>query len=288
MIQSNCKLNIGLNILNKRKDGYHELDMVMVPIDFSDIIEYRDYNTEGDLILETNHGNIPTDEKNTVRKAYNLYFDNANISKKKIKIFLEKIVPHEAGLGGGSSNAAFVLKELNKKYEIYDDIELEKIAVRVGADVPFFLKNKSARVMGIGEKIEEIENNLTTNVLLIKPSDVGMSTGRVYSYYENHKSDLKMANIDEIINGMRENDITHLEKHIENSLEQLIFKKDNRLKDIKNKIEDSLSKKVFLSGSGSCFFAFYDKDNRDIKKLDKKNVYYRLIRKPFLCRRKVL
>ena len=208
MIQSNCKLNIGLNILNKREDGYHELDMVMVPIDFSDVIEYKDYNVDGDLILETNHGNIPTDEKNTVRKAYNLYFDNANISKKKIKIFLEKIVPHEAGLGGGSSNAAFVLKELNKKYHCYDEMELKKIAVKVGADVPFFLRNKSARVMGIGEKILEIENNLTTNILLIKPSDIGMSTGKAYSYYENHKNELKMANIDEIIRALKENDIT--------------------------------------------------------------------------------
>ncbi len=66
MIQSNCKLNIGLNILKKREDGYHELDMIMVPIDFSDVIKYWDYGVEGDLILETNNGNIPTDEKNTV------------------------------------------------------------------------------------------------------------------------------------------------------------------------------------------------------------------------------
>ena len=202
MIYSNCKINLGLNILKKREDGYHELDMVMMPVDFNDVLKYEDYGEKGDLILEVSDTRIPIDEKNIVRKAYNLYFDNSNTPRQKIKVFLDKKIPHEAGLGGGSSNAAFILRKLNDKYKLYTNEELEKIALKVGADVPFFIRNKSARVTGIGEKIEEIENNLSSEILLIKPQQ-GMSTGQVYSYYKDNKKDLKMADIMSIVKALK-------------------------------------------------------------------------------------
>ena len=198
------------------------------------------------------------------------YF-NKNI---KIKVFLDKKIPHEAGLGGGSSNAAFILRKLNEKYKLYTNEELEKIALKAGADVPFFIRNKSARVTGIGEKIEEIENNLTSEILLIKPQQ-GMSTGQVYSYYKDNKKDLKMADIMNIIKALKENNLTQLLKNIENSLEQLIFKKDSSFRDLKNELEDTLAKKIFMSGSGSCFFAFGKAGEFDTNKLDKKNVFYK-------------
>lgn len=272
MIYSNCKINMGLNILEKRADGYHELDMTMIPISFSDILTYEDYNEAGDLILETNDRLIPVDERNTIRKAYNFYFENTNLEKPKVKIFLEKNVPHEAGLGGGSSNAAFILKKLNEKYNIYKEDSLEKIALKVGADVPFFIKNKSARVKGIGEKIEIIENNLKSDILLIKPQ-IGMSTEKIYSYYTKYKDDLKMADIGKIVLALKENDLKMLENNIENSLEQLIYIKDQKFYDLKKYIEDNISKKIYLSGSGSCFFTFGEKEKMNLEKINKKEFF---------------
>lgn len=278
MIYSNCKINTGLNILNKREDGYHELDMVMIPVSFSDTIDYKDYGEKGDLILEVSNKEIPVDEKNIIRKAYNLYFDYLNVPRQKIKIFLEKRIPHEAGLGGGSSNAAFVLKELNRTYNLYSNEELEKTALKIGADVPFFIGNKSARVTGIGEQIQEIENNLSYNILLIKPK-VGMSTKEIYSYYEDNKNNLKMADIAGIVKALKEDDVESLVNKIENSLEQLIFKKNNRFKELKKELEDDLSKPLFLSGSGSCFFTFYKGEEINLEKLEKKEIFYKLTNK---------
>ena len=101
-----------------------------------------------------------------------------------------------------------------------------------------------------------------------------MSTGQVYSYYKDNKKDLKMADIMSIVKALKENNLTQLLKNIENSLEQLIFKKDSSFRDLKNELEDALAKKIFLSGSGSCFFAFCENGNFDTSKLDKKNVFY--------------
>ena len=175
-IFSNAKINIGLNVFQKESDGYHNIDSIMAPIDLSDEMNVTFYSNLGDLRIECSDKNIPTDERNILYKTYKAFFEDKK-EKEKIDIILKKNIPSEAGLGGGSSNAAFFLKLLNKHYgNVYNESELQELAMKIGSDVPFFIKNKTARVSGKGNKVEIVENNLKDSIILIKPLDFGVST----------------------------------------------------------------------------------------------------------------
>ena len=188
-IFSNAKINIGLNVFQKEDDGYHNIDSIMAPIDLSDEMDITFYSELGDLKIECSDKNIPTDKKNILFKTYKIFFEESKKEKEKIYIFLKKNIPSEAGLGGGSSNAGFFLKLLNEHYgNIYNEKELEGLAMKIGSDVPFFIKNKTARVSGKGNKIELIENNLKDSIILIKPINFGVSTKEAYESFDNLKN----------------------------------------------------------------------------------------------------
>lgn len=256
-IFSNAKVNIGLNVFQKESDGYHEIDSVMLPIDLSDEMEITFYDEMGNLKIECSDNNVPTDERNTLFKAYNLFFEESKKNKEKIHIFLKKNIPSEAGLGGGSSNAAFFLKILNKYYgNIYDEKKLEELAMRIGSDVPFFIKNKAARVRGKGNKLEVIENNLKDSIILIKPNKVGVSTKEAYNSFDKLK-EVKYADFEKIIEHLKDNNRIILENYIENNLEQGILETNLDIKMLKMTLNSVIAgKKFFMSGSGSTYYTF--------------------------------
>lgn len=256
-IFSNAKINIGLNVFQKENDGYHEIDSIMAPIDLSDEMDIIFYSEAGKLKIECSDKNIPTDERNILFKTYKIFFEESKKEKEKIDIYLKKNIPSEAGLGGGSSNAGFFLKLLNKHYgNIYNEKELEELAMKIGSDVPFFIKNKTARVGGKGNKLEVIENNLKDSVILIKLIDFGVSTKEAYNSFDNLK-EVKYADFDKIIKCLKDNNRIVLESHIENSLEQGILKINTDIKMLKITLNSVISgKKFFMSGSGSTYYTF--------------------------------
>lgn len=254
-LNSNAKINIGLNVTGVLPNGYHLLDMVMLPISLADKLEGEIFDEEGDLEITTNKPSIPTGKENILWKIYDKFYKESNLPRKKIKIHLEKVVPHEAGLGGGSSNGAFFLKELNGYHNNYFSLEkLIELGKSIGADIPFFIINKASRVRGIGEKIEEIENNLQADIIVIKPN-FGVSTARAYKnmYMLNNKKD---ANIENIIEGLKNNDINMIENSIENHLEQGLLLEDNNIIEFRKKLEELSKIKFFMSGSGSAYYTF--------------------------------
>ena len=145
-ILSNAKINIGLNVFQKDSDGYHDIDSIMAPIDLADELEITFFDEVGDLKIECTDKKIPTDDKNILYKTYKIFFEEIlKVEQEKIEVKLIKNIPSEAGLGGGSSNAAFFLLTLCNKYKLkLDDVFLKDIAKRIGSDVPFFLENKTA------------------------------------------------------------------------------------------------------------------------------------------------
>ena len=260
-LNSNGKINIGLNVTGVLPNGYHLLDMIMVPISLSDKITGEIEDISGTLEIKTNKADIPVNEDNILWKIYDKFYNESGISKRKISLYLEKIIPHQAGLGGGSSNGAFLLKLLNEFHgNFFSQERLIEIGKSVGADIPFFLINKSARVRGIGEDIEIIENNLKNSIILIKPQ-FGVSTGKAYKNMSmlNNKRD---ANIDKIIFGLKENRVDIVEENIENHLEQGLLLEDENIIEFRKKLAE-LNMKFFMSGSGSAYYTFVTQEESE-------------------------
>ena len=261
-LNSNGKINIGLNVTGRCENGYHLLDMVMVPITLSDTMTGEITDAKGTLTIETNKKDIPTGKENILYKIYDKFYDESALERKKVYVYLEKRIPHQAGLGGGSSNGAFFLKLLNSFHDNYFSMEkMIEIGKSVGADIPFFLINKSARVTGIGENIEIIENNLESALIIIKP-DFGVSTGKAYKnmYMLNNKRD---ADIDKIVLGLKENSLSTVENSIENHLEQGLLLEDENIIDFRKRLAALNNMKFFMSGSGSAYYTFADKNEKE-------------------------
>ena len=261
-LNSNGKINIGLNVTGRCENGYHLLDMVMVPINLSDTMTGEITDAKGTLTIETNKKDIPTGKENILYKIYDKFYDESALERKKVYVYLEKRIPHQAGLGGGSSNGAFLLKLLNSFHDNYFSMEkMIEIGKSVGADIPFFLINKSARVTGIGENIEIIENNLESALIIIKP-DFGVSTGKAYKnmYMLNNKRD---ADIDKIVLGLKENSLSTVENSIENHLEQGLLLEDENIIDFRKRLAALNNMKFFMSGSGSAYYTFADKNEKE-------------------------
>lgn len=260
-LNSNGKINIGLNVTGVLPNGYHLLDMIMVPISLSDRITGEIEDISGTLEIKTNKADIPVNEDNILWKIYDKFYSESGLSKRKISLYLEKIIPHQAGLGGGSSNGAFLLKLLNEFHgNFFSQERLIEIGKSVGADIPFFLINKSARVRGIGEDIEIIENNLKNSIILIKPQ-FGVSTGKAYKNMSmlNNKRD---ANIDKIIFGLKDNRVDIVEDNIENHLEQGLLLEDENIIKFRKKLAE-LNMKFFMSGSGSAYYTFVTQEESE-------------------------
>lgn len=282
IITSNAKINIGLNITEKLPNGYHLLDMVMVPISLADKLEIKFNNQKGKLNISSNIKDIPCDEKNILYKVYKAFYEKAQIEPEDIDVYLEKNIPHEAGLGGGSSNGGFFLKELNKFHNfVLSDEDLSLVGKSVGADIPFFLKNTPCRVKGIGEKLEKIQNNLECDVILIKPK-FGVSTKKAYELYSK-LDEKKFANIDEVLSGLKENNLKKVCENIENMLEQGLLIDDENIQNFRTRIKDT-GLDFFMSGSGSCYYILSSKNTTEdyLKILNQKFDDCRIIKCNFL------
>ena len=259
ILESNAKINIGLNILEKLDDGYHSLDMIMVPISLADRIFIDFKNKIGNLKISSNNKYIPTDERNIIFKIYKEFYKYTNMQSEEIELYLEKKIPHQAGLGGGSSNGGFFLNELNKYHNnLLTEKELILIGKKIGADIPFFIKNEPCRVRGIGEKLEIIKNNLEVDIILIKPK-FGVSTKTAYLMYGSLKN-IKMANIDKIIEGLENNNINLVVESNENILEQGLIEADKNIRIFREKIAKIENENFFMSGSGSCYYVLSPKE----------------------------
>ena len=258
-LQSNAKINIGLNIVGVLENGYHLLDMTMIPIDLCDNLIIKVEDKSGDLKIKTNKKDIPVDSSNILYKIYIKFYEKVKLAPLSMEVFLEKIIPHQAGLGGGSSNGAIFLNFLNKFHgNILSFGELLELGKSIGADIPFFILNKPSRVQGIGEKLQEIENNLKVSLVIIKPP-FGVSTIEAYKQMKNIDNPRK-SNIDNIIQGLKENDLSLVEEYIENNLEEALLKSDKNLIEFRNKLKEVEELKFFMSGSGSAFYAFLIED----------------------------
>lgn len=259
IVKANAKINLGLNILGKNKDGYHELDMMMAPISLYDTLNIKFFQKKGNLILKSNIKGVPLNEKNIIYKIYEAFYNVTSLQRENIEVYLDKNIPFQAGLGGGSSDGAFFLKTLNEYHKspltLQEMIDLGK---KIGADIPFFIVNETVRAKGIGEILEKTVNNLDAKIILIKPN-FGISTAEAYRGY-SQLTEKKWADIDKIVEGLKENNLSKVIDNVENHLQQTSLLLNNNVKTFEEKLA-KISKNFKMSGSGSCYYLISDKDN---------------------------
>ena len=249
-LKAPAKINLFLEILGKRDDGYHEIETVMQEIDLVDNLQFEEI--QEDVKLKCNDKNIPSDENNLVCKAANLILNECGI-RKGVLISLEKNIPVGAGLGGGSSDAAATLKALNLLWKIgLNDAELMEFAAKLGSDIPFFIKGKTALCSGRGEKITPIEVKSEMNYLVIFPH-INISTATIY---RNLKIDLtkKIIDVSFFLDALKHRKLADISKLLYNRLEEVIFATYPDLLDVKSALDHFDFCGLSVSGSGSAFF----------------------------------
>lgn len=253
-IKAYAKINIALDVVGKRDDGYHLLRMIMQTIDLYDIIEIEKINSG--IELKCNKHYVPTDERNLAYKAAKLFKETYSIDD-GVYINLIKNIPVSAGLAGGSTDAAGVLKLMNKIFNINaDDEELKSLGLKLGADVPYCINGGTALCEGIGEKITALKPFKDKILVLIKPP-FGVSTKEVYKAFDLSKV-IFHPRIDELIENMKNDDVYFVANNMKNLLENVTLKKHRVIVNIKEEVKLNGCIGTMMSGSGPTVFAFFD------------------------------
>lgn len=252
----NAKINIGLHVVSRRNDGYHNLETVFYPIGLKDALEIVPTEDDGgEMKYRFFSTGIPIEgspETNLVIKALNLIAAEKKLPE--IDIHLLKKIPSGAGLGGGSSDAAFMLNLLNETFNLgYSKEELILRAARLGADCPFFIFNKPAFATGIGDKLEPIELDVSTYALLLVKPDIMVSTKEAYAMITPGKPELPLKEI------IRKPPETWREL-LKNDFEAPVFKKFPEICKIKTQLYEMGAVYASMSGSGSSVFGLFEKE----------------------------
>lgn len=253
-IKAYAKINIALDIVGKRDDGYHLLRMIMQTIDLYDIIKIEKIDSE--IKIKCNKNYVPTDERNLAYKAAKLFKETYSI-KEGVYIDLIKNIPVSAGLAGGSTDAAAVLKLMNKIFNVNASYnELKKIAVKLGADVPYCITGGTALCEGIGEKITQLKPFKDKIIVLIKPP-FGVSTKEVYNNFDLSKV-IFHPKIEDLIENMENDNIYFIANNMKNLLENVTLRKHRIISNIKEEVKLNGAIGAMMSGSGPTVFALFD------------------------------
>jgi len=275
-LKSRAKINLSIDVLGKRQDGYHLVEMIMQTIDLYDIIKIKEIDID-EININSNSEDIPLNKDNIVYKAAKLLKDEFNI-KKGIDIFIEKNIPVAAGMAGGSSNAAAVLVGLNKLWNLnLSEVRLQEIGLKLGADVPFCISGGAALAEGIGEKLTSIKGLSEDTIILVCKPNLFVSTKDVYKGLDleniKNRPDNKF-----LIQCLREGNINLLSKNMVNLLEDVTSKMHEEIKEIENTMLEYNALGSMMSGSGPTVFGLFDNEddalNAKLELLKKYNQVY--------------
>lgn len=262
-----AKINLGLNIVSKREDGYHNLETVFYPIPLYDALEikYMDEKFPSQVAcdLKVTGNAVECDEQNNlVVKAYNLLAEDYKLPR--VHAHLYKHIPSQAGLGGGSSDAAFMIRLLDERFRLnIGNPEMEKYAARLGADCAFFIEAEPAYAEGIGDELMPVDGpkgNLNGYYLAIVKPDIAVSTKEAYAAITPTATSKSCREI------VRQ-PIETWKEELVNDFEAPIFKLHPELAEIKEKLYQQGAKYAAMSGSGSALFGIFEKERNGLKEM---------------------
>lgn len=262
-----AKINLGLNIVSKREDGYHNLETVFYPIPLYDALEikYMDEKFPSQVAcdLKVTGNAVECDEQNNlVVKAYNLLAEDYKLPR--VHAHLYKHIPSQAGLGGGSSDAAFMIRLLDERFRLnIGNPEMEKYAARLGADCAFFIEAEPAYAEGIGDELMPVDGpkgNLNGYYLAIVKPDIAVSTKEAYAAITPTPTSKSCREI------VRQ-PIETWKEELVNDFEAPIFKLHPELAEIKEKLYQQGAKYAAMSGSGSALFGIFETEPNGLKEM---------------------
>jgi 4-diphosphocytidyl-2-C-methyl-D-erythritol kinase len=257
---ANAKINLGLHVTEKRADGYHNLETVFYPVKLYDVLELTDANVTSFVLGGATVPGNPAD--NICLKAYHLLAKDFNLPAQQISLL--KNIPVGAGLGGGSSDAAFLIKLLNDKFKLGISLDrMEDYARQLGADCAFFIQNKPVYAVGKGDEFSEITIDLPDYCLVLVKPDIHVSTADAY------------AGIKPSIPSRSLKDLIHLPVkdwalHLKNDFENTVFLKYPQIERVKKQLYASGAVYAAMSGSGSAVFAIFEQQVK-LPDLEKEN-----------------
>lgn len=250
-----AKINLGLDIIRKREDGYHEVRMIMQTIQMYDVLEiYR--KAEPGITLTANLPYVPSDERNLAYKAAKLLMDEFQV-KEGLSMKLDKSIPVAAGMAGGSSDAAAAFVGVNRLFNLgLSERDLMERAVKIGADVPYCIMRGTALAEGIGEKLTWIPQIPRCYVLIGKPG-INVSTRLAYENL-NLKGITAHPDIDGMLDDINRGDLYGMTSKMANVFEPGIIRKYPVIQEIKDLMEANGALKALMSGSGPTVFGIFD------------------------------
>lgn len=253
-IKAYAKINISLDIVGKRQDGYHLLEMIMQTIDIYDEIEVE--KIKSGIVISCNKPYVPNDDRNLAYKAAKVFKEHFNITE-GVKINITKNIPVCAGMAGGSTDGAAVLKLLNKLFKVNaSDEELMKLGLTLGADVPYCIAGGTAICRGIGEEITKLKPFKDKILVVVKPP-FGVSTKAVYQGFDLNKV-RNHPNNEALIEAIEKDDLNFVSNNMKNLLENVTLRKHKVLISIKEELKSLGALGAMMSGSGPTIFAFFD------------------------------
>ena len=265
-----AKINLGLDVLRRREDGYHEVKMIMQTISLHDDLEIRRIKTP-EIQVKTNLYCLPTNENNLVYKAAKLLMDEFGI-KEGVAIQLKKRIPVAAGMAGGSTDGAAVLWGMNQMYGLgLSRQELMERGVKLGADVPYCVQRGTALAEGIGERLSVLPSMPKCTILIAKP---GISVSTKFVYENLHANDLKPEqhpDVDRMIEAMKEKNLDLLCERMGNVLETVTIPAYPVIEEIKDVMKKGGALNACMSGSGPTVFGLFD--DREKAKAVYENLY---------------
>jgi len=270
ILKAPAKINLYLEIINKRPDGYHNIESIMHTVSLFDTLKFS-LNQNSLIELTCSDKSLPADSTNLVYKTAKKMQDKFAV-KSGIKIHLEKNIPMGAGLGGGSSDAAAVIKALNKLWDINaSKEELENFAKTIGADVPFFLTGGTAQIEGIGEIVKKIQSKTNLTAVLVKP-DFGVSTVLAYSKVKFPLTNQRK--IHKITGVLRDCSFTSetAKDLLFNRFEEFVFPEFSEVERIKKTLE-SFGCASLMSGSGATVFALTSSQKQSEEIIKQLSIY---------------
>lgn len=253
-----AKINIGLDVLRRRSDGYHEVRMVMQTIDICDDLLFEKMQQPG-IVLKTDSEELPVNSDNLIYKAAELLFSERGITE-GVKITLKKRIPIAAGMAGGSSDAAATMRGLNELFGMgYSIEELQAFGVTLGADIPYCLVGGTMLSEGIGEILTPLPAPPDCFLVVAKP-DINVSTGFVYGNLHADKL-MYHPDIDGMIEALKKGELRGITDRLGNVLETVIVKEYPVIEEMKQLLRNKGAENALMSGSGPTVFGIFT--NRD-------------------------